>query len=149
MKPFNLEEAKAGKPVCTRNGLDVQLGIFNRNHPYYSIVGIYSAGDRDPDFLGEWTCDGCFDVTTSNTCPYDLFMKSTTEKRCLIYSTRDQTCEEKRYNSMHLQGLSQKAKIENVVEVLKGDYLMGKKYIEKSDSQEKNTWQIIEFEVEV
>jgi len=25
MKPFNLEEAKAGKPVCTRDGRDVRI----------------------------------------------------------------------------------------------------------------------------
>ena len=28
-KPFNLEEAKAGRPVCTRNGQEVRIICFN------------------------------------------------------------------------------------------------------------------------
>lgn len=34
MKPFNLEEAKAGKPVCTRDGKDVKILDFDyhRDH---------------------------------------------------------------------------------------------------------------------
>lgn len=31
MKPFNLEEAKAGKPVCTRNGRKVRIICFDRD----------------------------------------------------------------------------------------------------------------------
>lgn len=30
-KPFNLEEAKAGRPVCTRNGQEVRIICFNKD----------------------------------------------------------------------------------------------------------------------
>lgn len=30
MKPFNLEEAKAGKPVCNREGNDVRIICFDK-----------------------------------------------------------------------------------------------------------------------
>ncbi len=32
MRPFNLEEAKAGKPVCTRDGRDVRIICFDRKN---------------------------------------------------------------------------------------------------------------------
>lgn len=32
MKPFNLEEAKVGKPVCTRNGRRVEIISFNNQY---------------------------------------------------------------------------------------------------------------------
>lgn len=42
MKPFNLEEAKVGKPVCTRNGMRVEIISFenpsNNNYPILAKV---------------------------------------------------------------------------------------------------------------
>lgn len=38
MKPFNLEEAKAGKPVCTRDGRKVNILRFDLNNPYPIIA---------------------------------------------------------------------------------------------------------------
>ena len=42
MKPFNLEEAKAGKPVCTRDGRRVEIISFenlsNNNYPILAKV---------------------------------------------------------------------------------------------------------------
>ena len=42
MKPFNLEEAKVGKPVCTRNGRRVEIISFenpsNNNYPILAKV---------------------------------------------------------------------------------------------------------------
>ena len=35
MKPFNLEEAKAGKPVCTRDGKEVKILDFDFYTPDY------------------------------------------------------------------------------------------------------------------
>lgn len=47
MKPFNLEEAKAGKPVCTRTGDKVRILCFDRNDSVYPIVAAisYSTGE--------------------------------------------------------------------------------------------------------
>lgn len=46
MKPFNLEEAKVGKPVCTRNGRRVEIISFenpsNNNYPILARVFSYN-----------------------------------------------------------------------------------------------------------
>ena len=42
MKPFNLEEAKAGKPVCTRDGRDVRIICFDKRDAQYPIVALLS-----------------------------------------------------------------------------------------------------------
>lgn len=42
MKPFNLEEAKAGKPVCNRMGNDVRIICDNKKDSTgYSIVALH------------------------------------------------------------------------------------------------------------
>lgn len=38
MKPFNLEEAKAGKPVCTRGGRRVEILSFENPNANYPIL---------------------------------------------------------------------------------------------------------------
>lgn len=38
MKPFNLEEAKVGKPVCTRNGKRVEIISFENPNSVYPIL---------------------------------------------------------------------------------------------------------------
>lgn len=38
MKPFNLEEAKAGKPVCTRDGRRVEILSFENPNANYPIL---------------------------------------------------------------------------------------------------------------
>lgn len=43
MKPFNLEEAKAGKPVCTRDGRTVEIISFgNPNSDYPILARVFS-----------------------------------------------------------------------------------------------------------
>lgn len=41
LRPFNLEEAKAGKPVCTRSGREVRIICFDRacSHPIVALIG--------------------------------------------------------------------------------------------------------------
>ena len=39
MKPFNLEEAKAGAPVCTRDGKDVVIIDYNYKCAYDEYDG--------------------------------------------------------------------------------------------------------------
>ena len=48
LKPFDLEAAKAGKPVCTRDGRKVRIICFDRiNGDYYKIVACVTAFDGD------------------------------------------------------------------------------------------------------
>lgn len=45
MKPFNLEEAKAGKPVCTRDGHSVRIICFDRVVDGIPIVALITTDD--------------------------------------------------------------------------------------------------------
>lgn len=40
MKPFDIELAKKGHPVCTRNGSKVRILCFDRKVAYYHIVAL-------------------------------------------------------------------------------------------------------------
>ena len=46
LKPFNIEEAKAGKPVCTRDGRPARIICFNRTGKF-PVVALVEAKDRD------------------------------------------------------------------------------------------------------
>lgn len=66
MKPFNLEEALAGTPVITRDGIPVkQLTYFKDVKNHYPILGIVEGRLFSWDELGKNRCYG------SN---YDLFI---------------------------------------------------------------------------
>lgn len=71
MKPFNLEEAKAGKPVCNRDGNDVRIICFDkRSYRNYPIVALHTEGDIEEMLL--------HNINGKSQCfsRFDLFMKS-------------------------------------------------------------------------
>ena len=73
MKQFNIDEAKAGKPVCTRDGRDVRLICFDfkthrRDYPLVALIK-----DGDMETLSEYSVDGKSIMKRSE---YDLFMKT-------------------------------------------------------------------------
>lgn len=55
LKPFSIEAAKQGKPVCTRDGRKARIICFDRcsNKP---IVALVTTDDRE--YLTEYYCDG-------------------------------------------------------------------------------------------
>lgn len=74
MKPFNLKEAKAGKPVCNRDGNDVRIICFDkRSNSNSPIVALHTEGDLEEISLHN----------INGKCQFfsrfDLFMK--TQKR--------------------------------------------------------------------
>ena len=71
MKPFNLEEAKAGKPVCTRDGHEVEILKWDAMGEQ-PLVGIIKFPIRDT--ATNWTEEGKLDASIESD--YDLFMKS-------------------------------------------------------------------------
>lgn len=74
MKPFNLEEAKAGKPVCDRIGYDVRIVCDNKKDPYGYLIVALHLNDKDNELMISHKRDG--KMTDSGISPYDLFMKS-------------------------------------------------------------------------
>ena len=83
MRQFNLEEAKAGKPVCTRNGREAKLiyEIKDEKDIYPMIVLVI-----DPEGYGTWiprkyALDGRYDL--SRATDYDLFMVDDKKEVCV------------------------------------------------------------------
>lgn len=57
MKEFNFEAAKAGKPVCTRDGRSVRILCFDRKgYEDMPIMGLIDNGDRETS--ASWRPDG-------------------------------------------------------------------------------------------
>lgn len=73
MKPFNLEEAKAGKPVCNRAGEDVRIVCFDRKSDFNTPIIALHTNDGAEDLFshridGKYR-EGCL------VSKFDLFMK--------------------------------------------------------------------------
>lgn len=73
MKPFNLELAKAGHPVCTRDGRDARIICFDRKDTKYPIIILVNKGKEE--VVVSCNLDG--QINNSNFNDYDLFMKPT------------------------------------------------------------------------
>lgn len=76
MKPFNLEAAKAGAPVCTRDGESVRLLCFNRKTigSDLSIVGLCLDKNNDVENVYYWDKKGQYLI--GEETELDLFMAS-------------------------------------------------------------------------
>ena len=74
MKPFNLEKAKAGNPVCTIRGEPVRIVCFDRKCKNYPILALI---DRSGfEVIADYTSSGYFYYSYSEyrSSPNDLMM---------------------------------------------------------------------------
>ena len=69
LKEFDLEAAKLGKPVCTRDGRKARIICFDRNSNK-PIVALITTNDRE--YLTEYYCDGR--ISHNNSESNDLMM---------------------------------------------------------------------------
>lgn len=78
MKEFNLEQAKQGNPVCTRDGRKARIICFDRNNTEdnRTIVALV-ANEQEREYVHEYLNDGRFDE--KGTLGIDLMM--VTEKK--------------------------------------------------------------------
>ena len=85
MKQFNLQQAKAGAPVCTREGKDVRIVCFDAkrgNEPIIALIQERNGCESIIHYTIEGT-DPRSGIDKYGTDVYrknDLFMKSTTQK---------------------------------------------------------------------
>ena len=74
LKPFDIEAAKSGKPVCTRDGRKARIICFDRiNGDYYKIVACVTAFDGDFEEVLFYGIDG-YIVDSQNPKDEDLMM---------------------------------------------------------------------------
>lgn len=71
MKEFNLQEAKAGKPVCTRDGRNARIICFDAKRGNYPIVALID--DKGVEYVSYFSLDGKYDNGVDSN---DLFMKT-------------------------------------------------------------------------
>lgn len=81
LKPFSLEAAKAGKPVCTRDGRKARIICFDRNSNK-PIVALITTNDRE--YLTEYYCDGRISHNSSES--NDLMMLPEKKEGWIIVS---------------------------------------------------------------
>ena len=73
MKPFNLEKAKQGAEVVTRDGRNVQILTFSRRNNDYPIVALIDCGKEDA--IQMYTIDGYYNKSKAES-RFDLMMAS-------------------------------------------------------------------------
>ena len=73
MIPFNLQEAKDGRAVCTRYGRDVTLIYFDKKsyNDRFKLIGLIKEGNVDQ--ILTWDTNGKY--FSEGDSMYDLFMK--------------------------------------------------------------------------
>lgn len=74
MKPFNLEEAKAGKPVCTRDGREARIICFDVKNELYPIAALIKSRRSSNECACIYTSDG-YAYANGIRVPDDLMMK--------------------------------------------------------------------------
>lgn len=70
LKPFDLEAAKAGKPVCTRDGRNVRIICFDRKD-VKSIVALVESSNDEREDVCCYNADG---LNLNNPSVFDLMM---------------------------------------------------------------------------
>lgn len=75
LRPFDLQKAREGKPVCTRDGRKVRIICFDRicGDDYYKIVACVTAFDGDFEEVLFYGIDG-YIVDSQNPKDEDLMM---------------------------------------------------------------------------
>lgn len=89
LKPFNLEAAKAGKPVCTRDGKPVRIISFDRKRllgeQNYPIVALITE-DSDTELVYGYTENG---LSIANECSDEDLMMLPEKKEGWIIKPKD------------------------------------------------------------
>lgn len=79
MKPFDLEKAKAGFPVVTRDGRPARIICFDRIDDRYSIIALITEEKHRCEIINSYTIDGKCNIGENSL--FDLFMAPTKVKK--------------------------------------------------------------------
>lgn len=73
MKPFDLEKAKAGAPVCTREGFRARIVCFDADHNRFPIIALIKDSNSSNEYPVSLTKKGRFSDGEADSGK-DLFM---------------------------------------------------------------------------
>lgn len=102
MKPFDFEKAKAGAPVCTREGFKARIICFDANNNRFPIVALLKDSNSSNEYPVSLTKKGRFSDGEADS-QKDLFMVGEKkegwiniykglEERCIgmVYNTKEE-----------------------------------------------------------
>lgn len=72
MKPFDIQKAREGAKVCTRDGKPARIICFDKEDETYPIIALVKGYDPNGEALMGYTNEGLFGVDTAS--PEDLVM---------------------------------------------------------------------------
>lgn len=99
MKPFDFEKAKAGAPVCTREGFNARIICFDANNDRFPIVALIIDSNSSNGYPVSLTKKGRFSDGEKDT-PDDLFMVGEKKEGWInIYEASKERCIGAVYNS--------------------------------------------------
>lgn len=98
MKPFDLEKAKAGAPLCTREGFRARIICFDADNDRFPIVALLK-GDNGKEYPVSFTKEGRFSDGEADSSK-DLFMVGEKKEGWInIYEASKERCIGAVYNS--------------------------------------------------
>lgn len=91
MKPFDLEKAKAGAPLCTREGFRARIICFDADRDRFPIVALLK-GDNGKEYPVSFTKEGRFSDGEADSSK-DLFMVGEKKEGWInIYEASKERC---------------------------------------------------------
>lgn len=92
MKPFDLEKAKAGAPLCTREGFRARIICFDANNKGFPLVALVKDSNNSEEYPVLYSKDGNF-YNSGRENPKDLFMEGIKKEGWInIYETVSERC---------------------------------------------------------
>lgn len=99
MKPFDFEKAKAGAPVCTREGFKARIICFDANNNRFPIVALLKDSNSSNEYPVSLTKKGRFSDGAADS-KKDLFMVGEKKEGWInIYEASKERCIGAVYNS--------------------------------------------------
>lgn len=99
MKPFDLEKAKAGAPVCTREGFRARIVCFDANNNRFPIIALIKDSNSSNEYPVSLTKKGRFSDGEADSGK-DLFMVGEKKEGWInIYEASKERCIGAVYNS--------------------------------------------------
>lgn len=100
MREFNLQEAKEGKPVCTRDGRKVRIICFDRKHSEYPIVALVTNHNKEDCVAyasnGKFICGGndkqsdLVMAPTKKVCWLNIYEDSCGRRCSCLWDTKEE-----------------------------------------------------------
>lgn len=92
MKPFDLEKAKAGASVCTRDESKTRIVCFDANNKKFPLVALIKDSNNNEEYPVLYTKEGKF-YDTGIDNPKDLFMEGTKKEGWInLYKAMEEKC---------------------------------------------------------